>query len=190
MASQDIKIVETANFSEVVKHFDENGKIIDENTRFKIECSICRDKILALTNPKFDQRSESTHETYAVLHQCGHAFGYRCLRGWMNSQHTPTCPICRQRIFVEAEEGASYVDWILMVFGFVDIEEQLRDILAIREILNTGRPHADDLPHPTSIIMGIFESFVDLRVIEAVDPTDEQDEQDNGGQGGGLDEII
>lgn len=94
--------VDTNNFNQVLEHFDGEGHIIWPNMRFNIACDICHEKNLALTNPSLDPRSRETHESYAALPVCGHAFGYTCLlQHMLKDLHlsNPPCPACSTRIF-------------------------------------------------------------------------------------------
>ncbi|KAI1091664.1 hypothetical protein F5B19DRAFT_256510 [Rostrohypoxylon terebratum] len=141
MTSQDIKIVDSLYFSEVLRHFDENGNVIDENTSFQIQCIICHDKKLAITNPKLDQKSEETHESYVVLHLCGHAFGSSCLVQWVYESYNLTCPVCRQPIF----NGRIPQDTFqLLVFRGRNAESQKCEIHALKDMVNFRTPRPFD----------------------------------------------
>ncbi|KAI1358532.1 hypothetical protein F5Y08DRAFT_345599 [Xylaria arbuscula] len=88
-------IVDTNNFKEVLRHFDDDGELTDKQAiRIAIDCPICLEKRLAITNPDFDEMNPTTHETYRVL-PCGHAFGADCLYNWIN-MGGDTCPSCRK----------------------------------------------------------------------------------------------
>ena len=56
------------------------------------ECGICQETYL----------SGSNVETPAQL-PCGHIFGMRCLRNWLNSSLRPSCPMCRADLFDQRE---------------------------------------------------------------------------------------
>ncbi|KAI1350818.1 hypothetical protein F5Y01DRAFT_325870 [Xylaria sp. FL0043] len=93
-------IVDTNNFRRVISLFDEAGELVDPKTRFAITCAICQDKKLALTNKQLDDNFGHSHEKYAVLPRCGHAFGSDCLFEWVHYNNSlygrePTCPSCR-----------------------------------------------------------------------------------------------
>ncbi|KAI1205394.1 uncharacterized protein F4807DRAFT_471073 [Annulohypoxylon truncatum] len=170
MASQNIDTVDTSNFIEVLRYFDEDGNIANPNTRFDIQCGICREKNLALLNPAFDKRSRETHETYAVLPNCGHAFGYVCLSSWIFSNSVPTCPTCRKRIFNRDQPR------VLSMFGDSGIEEQHLEVLDIKGILHTANsseaevsfrlPRADDPvvrgAFPDGSVNGFLNAVVEL----------------------------
>ncbi|KAI0975471.1 hypothetical protein F4678DRAFT_485113 [Xylaria arbuscula] len=96
------KIVDTNNFHRVILHFDKVGDLADQNSRFAIPCTICDSKDLAIANVHLDEVSEDSHERYAVLPRCGHAFGSECVLQWININRErgtrPTCPTCRSLI--------------------------------------------------------------------------------------------
>ncbi|KAI0810184.1 hypothetical protein GGR55DRAFT_678779 [Xylaria sp. FL0064] len=103
-AQQEVTVtgvtVDTNNFHRVIPLFDEAGDLVDPKTNFDIMCDICQDKKLALTNKQLDENFDDSHEKYALLPRCGHAFGSDCLFEWVhynNSLHgiDPTCPSCR-----------------------------------------------------------------------------------------------
>ncbi|KAI1282662.1 hypothetical protein F5Y07DRAFT_350552 [Xylaria sp. FL0933] len=92
--------VDTNNFRRVISLFNEAGELVDPTTRFAIMCAICQDKKLALTNKQLDDNFGHSHEKYAVLPRCGHAFGSDCLFKWVHYNNSlngrePTCPSCR-----------------------------------------------------------------------------------------------
>ncbi|KAJ3571658.1 hypothetical protein NPX13_g5304 [Xylaria arbuscula] len=88
-------IVDTNNFKEVLRHFDDDGELTDKQAvRIAIDCPICLEKRLTITNPDFDEMNPTTHETYRIL-PCGHAFGADCLHNWIN-MGGDTCPSCRK----------------------------------------------------------------------------------------------
>ncbi|KAI1283594.1 hypothetical protein F5Y07DRAFT_156795 [Xylaria sp. FL0933] len=110
-------IVETNNFYEVLQHFNDACELVDKTTQFTIECQICQCRNLAVTNPESETPAEDTHENYAVLPSCGHAFGSHCLQKWIEyqkaqTQANPTCPSCRARIGCERRHQLQ-----VMVFG-------------------------------------------------------------------------
>ncbi|KAI2472514.1 hypothetical protein F4781DRAFT_382902 [Annulohypoxylon bovei var. microspora] len=106
-----------------------NEQAITVDTINFLQCSICCDKNLALLNPRFDKRSRTTHESYAVLPNCGHAFGYVCLHNWVVSNENPTCPVCRKDVF------AGHQRRVLDVFGDSGVAEQHLEIQDIRKSL-------------------------------------------------------
>ncbi|KAI1137131.1 hypothetical protein F5Y05DRAFT_414294 [Hypoxylon sp. FL0543] len=136
-SDEQVTTVSTNNFRNVLENFDEDGHIKDQRTRFDITCSICYEKNLALLNPVFDKRSRKTHESYAVLPMCGHAFGYTCLLRWLKLNFSPSCPICRKQVFRNniKNNGA------LSIFGDSGVDEQHEEIVDIRQSLVE-----DDLP--------------------------------------------
>ncbi|KAI1363785.1 hypothetical protein F5Y08DRAFT_308443 [Xylaria arbuscula] len=73
-------IVETNNFQQVIKLFNDCGKLKNKNTRLAIECQICVCKNLAIINHHIDKPNNEEHERYVVLPRCGHAFGSSCLQ--------------------------------------------------------------------------------------------------------------
>ncbi|KAI0470761.1 hypothetical protein GGR56DRAFT_657447 [Xylariaceae sp. FL0804] len=103
--AEPLNVVETSNFREVLKQFDGEGNIINrQTTRFHIDCEICQQfQLLILDETHVGQPVADTHETYAVLPRCGHAFGYDCIKKWISisSESGPrgsTCPACRTPI--------------------------------------------------------------------------------------------
>ncbi|KAL7620336.1 hypothetical protein AAE478_009330 [Parahypoxylon ruwenzoriense] len=123
-------VVETNNFIQVLDCFDEDGNLLDQNTRFKIQCGICTTKNIALVNHRFDRRSRETHESYTVLPRCGHAFGYTCLYEWIKTDMNlamPTCPMCRADVFDSAASPE-----IFELYGDANSEEQNQEIIDIR----------------------------------------------------------
>ncbi|KAI1408984.1 hypothetical protein F5Y13DRAFT_203971 [Hypoxylon sp. FL1857] len=131
-ADEQVTTVTTSNFLQVLEHFDQEGHIINENTRFDIQCNVCYGKNLAVINPIFDKKSRDTHESYAVLPMCGHAFGYTCLFNWLKRDFNldnPTCPICRQPVYPSTEPI------IFNIFGGAGVEEQHLEIVDVRKSL-------------------------------------------------------
>lgn len=94
-------VVETNNFHEVLKYFNDDGQLKDENTQFAIPCAICLDKNLAIPC-RAQHPTLETHEPYAVLSRCGHGFGYSCLYdslvSYQRRRERPQCPMCRQPV--------------------------------------------------------------------------------------------
>ncbi|KAI0849617.1 hypothetical protein F5Y00DRAFT_261402 [Daldinia vernicosa] len=128
--------VDTQYFHEVLTHFNEEGHLINRNTRFNIKCSICQDAHLSLVNHDFDKKSRATHEPFAVLPRCGHAFGYECISQWLMRDiniGNPRCPTCRTDVFSSRMQPE-----VLHVFGTCEPEEQHLEIVAIRESLRTN----------------------------------------------------
>ncbi|KAI8623261.1 hypothetical protein F5Y19DRAFT_389739 [Xylariaceae sp. FL1651] len=102
-------------------HFDYHGDLA-AGVFMGVKCDICFTR-LAILHPAHDLNQNSTgveqyggnigegrgggveeiitdddheiYETFAVL-PCGHAFGYTCIRVWLESNHEPNCPICRK----------------------------------------------------------------------------------------------
>ncbi|KAI0973076.1 hypothetical protein F4678DRAFT_478290 [Xylaria arbuscula] len=64
------------------------GEIIPD-VSFLVDCQICR-KNLAITHPA----TGDDFEMFCVL-PCGHAFGYECLKLWLEASDYATCPSCR-----------------------------------------------------------------------------------------------
>ncbi|KAI1656917.1 hypothetical protein F4813DRAFT_390258 [Daldinia decipiens] len=131
--SEQAITVDTQYFHEVLKHFNEDGYLINKNTRLNIKCHICQVAHLSLVNHDLDKRSRTTHEPFAVLPKCGHAFGYKCISQWLmkdinvkNSQ----CPTCRMDVFRSRMQPE-----VLPIFGTCEPEEQHLEIVAIRESL-------------------------------------------------------
>ncbi|XXH05600.1 hypothetical protein Hte_012032 [Hypoxylon texense] len=138
--------IDTNNFDVVLKEFDEEGYIIDDDTRLQIPCAICNEKDLAILNGKFDRRTRATHESYTVLPNCKHAFGYTCLWDWIMEEinrKDPTCPTCRAAIF-------PYARWRLPLFGESSIEEQPQDIVGIRDSIRNAPTAPDEPDSPAS----------------------------------------
>ncbi|KAI4862803.1 hypothetical protein F4820DRAFT_450632 [Hypoxylon rubiginosum] len=132
--------IDTNNFNSVLKEFNEEGHIINPNTRFQICCGICNEKDLAILNDKFDRRTRETHESYSVLPFCQHAFGHTCLWNWVmveRRRKKPTCPTCRASIFPKG-------DWSLDLFGDGSVEEQPQDIINIRDSIRNASLLEDD----------------------------------------------
>ncbi|KAI2601956.1 hypothetical protein GGR54DRAFT_560071 [Hypoxylon sp. NC1633] len=127
--SQGALTIETNNFHQVLEHFDQDGHIINLDTRFDIQCQVCLTRNLSVLNSKFDKRSRDTHETYCVFPRCGHAFGYTCIYKWITRFLRPQCPVCRMDIFSPPTDRG-----LLDLFGDGGIEEQHKEILSIREI--------------------------------------------------------
>ncbi|KAI2604679.1 hypothetical protein GGR54DRAFT_652971 [Hypoxylon sp. NC1633] len=123
--------IETNNIHQVLEQFDEDGHIINQDTSFQIRCEICKERNLAILNSKVDKRSVDTHEYYAVLPGCGHIFGYTCVYTWILRAGEPTCPYCRTTVFPHSPAAT-----MLDIFGGAGAEEQHKEILRIRDILN------------------------------------------------------
>ncbi|KAI0178836.1 hypothetical protein GGR52DRAFT_588661 [Hypoxylon sp. FL1284] len=128
-SDNQIVTVETNNFNQVLKEFDDDGHIINPNTRFRISCAICNQRDLAIVNDKLDKLSYEAHEPYTVLPRCKHAFGYACLLSWIvgNGRNTRriSCPICRALVF----DGDQSVP---NKYGAEGVEEQHGEIVNIR----------------------------------------------------------
>ncbi|KAI0423546.1 hypothetical protein F5Y09DRAFT_355686 [Xylaria sp. FL1042] len=134
-------IVDTNNFHRVISLFDEAGDLVDPKTSFAIMCSICHNKHLALTNDQPDEKFDDTHEQYAVLPRCGHAFGSDCLLKWVHMadcrRHdiVPTCPTCRCPILCPKGHLSH-----TFALGSTSAEpfRQSEDLRAVRTALSTG----------------------------------------------------
>ncbi|KAI1650020.1 uncharacterized protein F4817DRAFT_313327 [Daldinia loculata] len=125
--------VDTQYFHEVLTHFNEDGYLTNKNTRFNIKCYICQVAHLSLVNYDFDKKSRTTHEPFAVLPRCGHAFGYECISQWLMKDinvENPKCPTCRADVFRSRMQPE-----VLHIFGTCEPEEQHLEIVAIRESL-------------------------------------------------------
>lgn len=135
--NEDTITLTSNNFQRILDEFDEQGHIINSETRFQITCPICDEKELAILNGKFDKKSRASHESYAVLPHCQHAFGHTCVFSWImsniNDGETPLCPSCRAPIF-HAEDQATALE----IFGDGDINEQHQDIINIRDSIKKG----------------------------------------------------
>ncbi|CAJ2500488.1 Uu.00g033410.m01.CDS01 [Anthostomella pinea] len=133
--------IETNNFHEVLKHFDAEGRIIDHETRFAVQCAICIERNLSLLNDRFDTKSRATHEPYTVL-PCGHAFGYECVSNWALHREMPTCPLCRKAIYARAGQRSTF-----KIFGAGTSEEQHEEVVEVRRFLDrVGQ--ADEVAEP------------------------------------------
>ncbi|KAI0528276.1 hypothetical protein F5B22DRAFT_641248 [Xylaria bambusicola] len=91
--------VETNNFHEIIRHFDDSGKLKNRGTRMKIECQICQCNDLAILSGENDQ-ADTLGEKYTVLPGCGHGFGSHCLWEWIKIRlpYNAQCPSCRTPI--------------------------------------------------------------------------------------------
>ncbi|CAJ2513283.1 Uu.00g014020.m01.CDS01 [Anthostomella pinea] len=144
--------VETNNFNAILEHFDEDGHLLNPPpVHLSIECQICYDKNLALVNPRFDTNSRDTHEVYAVLPRCGHAFGYSCLFHWFNMNRNgrnPGCPSCRAPVFCAANHAT-----MLTIYGAANPQDQAREIVDIGNTLqdpSCATCHASHVSPPPS----------------------------------------
>ncbi|KAI1171201.1 hypothetical protein F4777DRAFT_583136 [Nemania sp. FL0916] len=70
--------------------FDSRGRL-NPGAAMKVECQICTKK-LAVT-----KRPDSKHETFTML-PCGHVFGYKCVKHWLEQADRPNCPQCRTKM--------------------------------------------------------------------------------------------
>ncbi|KAI3338278.1 hypothetical protein F4824DRAFT_91585 [Ustulina deusta] len=139
-------IIDTPNFYKVLEHFDDNGNLIDGNSRISIACSICLVKNLGLFGRQFDESPHAAYEHYAVLVRCGHAFGYRCLVHWfliVCKCNELKCPICRAPVLCERKHWEP-----LEILGgsTADRKIQCDNIKRIREVLKT--PICKGCMHP------------------------------------------
>ncbi|KAI0870425.1 hypothetical protein GGS24DRAFT_475350, partial [Hypoxylon argillaceum] len=130
-------IVETNNLHQVIQHFDDSGELIDNKTRIKIECQICMCKDLALTNRELDPLDKESHESYAVLPRCGHAFGHSCLQRWIKTQraqrnYDPKCPSCRTPLLCEKMHALTLTEIGFMGRGS---KTQAEDVVGVRNTL-------------------------------------------------------
>ncbi|KAI0103555.1 hypothetical protein F4814DRAFT_452904 [Daldinia grandis] len=158
-------IVDTQYFYEVLGHFGEDGHLISSTTRFQIKCYICHNVHLSLVNPLFDKKSRATHEPFAVLPRCGHAFGYECISQWLMKDinlENPKCPTCRKGIFRSRIRPE-----VLHIFGTCEPEEQHLEIVAIRESLRRNdtpplEPSTEVEPprNPGWVILGNHEMML------------------------------
>ncbi|KAI0837533.1 hypothetical protein F5Y06DRAFT_297390 [Hypoxylon sp. FL0890] len=135
-SDQQVTTVTTNNFPKVLEHFDKKGHLINPKTRFDIQCSICYEKNLALVNPTFDKRSRDTHESYAVLPLCGHAFGYTCLLSWLMQDriYNSRCPVCRKQVTRVVGKPV-----IFSIFGDSGADEQHQEVLDIKKSLKIDK---------------------------------------------------
>ncbi|KAI1299494.1 hypothetical protein F5Y03DRAFT_397692 [Xylaria venustula] len=125
-------IVETNNFHQVIKKFNDSGDLIEETTKFLIECQICQCKSLALMAP---DAGIDSHEEYVVLPQCGHAFGSDCLQHWFESQwFNRKCPLCRTA--VDCTEGHRPLFHVLSSRRN-DLQKTREDIKKIRNVVGS-----------------------------------------------------
>ncbi|OTA99409.1 hypothetical protein M426DRAFT_16487 [Hypoxylon sp. CI-4A] len=169
---ESVPVIDSNNFRQVLQYFDRNGECINSNIRFRIPCAICNTKDISLVNSKFDKISRETHEPYAVLPRCGHAFGYTCLYTWLSNSinlEMPKCPSCRQDAFYETNEPLT-----LDIYGVASDEEQSAEIYDIRQSLET--PVVEEDPSGRFLADGmnpISEAEASLRHIESLYPADE-----------------
>ncbi|KAK6949443.1 hypothetical protein Daesc_009523 [Daldinia eschscholtzii] len=136
--ADEITTVETHYFPEVLEHFDDHGHLIDPNTKFNIGCYICHVANLGLVNHASEQRSSLTHEPFAVLPRCGHAFGYQCIMGWLLldiNKKNPKCPACRKEVYSNKNSPE-----VFLIVGVSPPEEQHMEINAIRKSLRLKEP--------------------------------------------------
>ncbi|KAJ8128194.1 hypothetical protein O1611_g5443 [Lasiodiplodia mahajangana] len=128
VADEPIVTVETNNFREVLEHFDFNGNVIAENTTiFAIPCVICQANNLSLVNPVLNGPTDVPTEHFAVLPNCGHAFGYKCIMHWFLVDE-PKCPTCRTPAYCDRGHIEP-----LEIFGETRyLEAQRRQILMIK----------------------------------------------------------
>ncbi|OTA82933.1 hypothetical protein M434DRAFT_16857 [Hypoxylon sp. CO27-5] len=136
----EVVTVSTNNFFKVLEYFDDQGTLIYPKTRFDIQCNICLQKNLAIVNPDFDKRSRLTHECYAVLPRCGHAFGYKCIYDWLKQGmgiFNPKCPICRRIVFHRGQQPE-----IFKVFGDSGADELFLEILDMRKEIEVAQLQA------------------------------------------------
>ncbi|KAJ3580293.1 hypothetical protein NPX13_g275 [Xylaria arbuscula] len=123
-------IIDSQNFKKVVAQFNYAGELVNKQARIQIDCVICREKLLGITNPSLSQLNDNEHERYAVLPLCGHAFGYDCLRNWLNTG-SRECPLCRT-----PTECGKYHKLDLTICGIKgDATSQASDIRKIRQAL-------------------------------------------------------
>ncbi|KAI6088162.1 hypothetical protein F4821DRAFT_258332 [Hypoxylon rubiginosum] len=140
------------HFKHILEAFDEEGHLINPETRFHITCPICDEKDLAILNSGFYKRSRTTHESYAVLPRCQHAFGHTCLSNWImrninTNGQPPLCPSCRTPIFPSWKQATA-----LEIYGDGNIEEQHMDIVNIR---NSIKDIAELYPDPNARRPGV-----------------------------------
>ncbi|KAI0480306.1 hypothetical protein GGR56DRAFT_671433 [Xylariaceae sp. FL0804] len=143
--------VTTNNFHQILTLFDRStGRLLDARTTFEVPCAICHVKNLALLSPSQlgassnnnTVRTRTTHEMYAVVAPCGHAFGYACLRRWFLTQATQenfvlTCPSCRGRPLCRAgrhvdgsadvPDPATYLSTLDVLRGEANNEEEVAE---------------------------------------------------------------
>ncbi|KAI1827150.1 hypothetical protein F4861DRAFT_536336 [Xylaria intraflava] len=133
--------VQTNNFRQVLKHFDNDGNLKD-GVQLSIECAICKVNNLSVVSTSVDKSlDEDTHEAYTVLRQCGHAFGYECAASWFNAPSRPTqCPYCRTAFSSGREKNLP-----LMLYGLApDAGSQKYEIKMLRSMF--GEPISPELP--------------------------------------------
>ncbi|KAI1804680.1 hypothetical protein F4811DRAFT_570783 [Daldinia bambusicola] len=131
--SDQTTTVETNYFPQVLTHFDEHGHLINPATRFSIHCDICHSANLSFVNHAVDKKTAATHEPFAVLPRCGHAFGYECLLGWVwrsINKTNPVCPSCRKEVFRSTDDPD-----VFRIFGVCNPDEQPLEVAGIRESL-------------------------------------------------------
>ncbi|KAI0098070.1 hypothetical protein GGR51DRAFT_565959 [Nemania sp. FL0031] len=128
----EVVVIETNNFHQVLQHFDNRGILKNNHTCFRIECQICTEMHLGLTNTETDDPNEDIYEEYTVLPRCGHGFGYECLYQWMNTDYNrnPPCPSCRTPILCEELR-----DMDLPIYGTRNSHDQAKQITQIRDSL-------------------------------------------------------
>ncbi|KAI1739235.1 hypothetical protein F4680DRAFT_449338 [Xylaria scruposa] len=150
--AETIVTVETNDFRRVLDHFDGDGNLIDEaRTLLSIPCPICYENDLSLINPHCEGPPDTTHEPYAVLMRCGHAFGYKCISHWflVRRLNVLRCPLCRESVYCERQHTAP----LEMYGGTTDMDLQRQQIKKIRELLTNPicegcSPNKSDHAHP------------------------------------------
>ncbi|TRX90376.1 hypothetical protein FHL15_008741 [Xylaria flabelliformis] len=147
------KTVETNNFHQVLKYFDEAGKLKRKDTRLEIGCQICLVKNLALVNLERENPTPDTHEQYTILPFCGHAFGHQCLDHWIDSQSDwPRCPTCRELIYYKEDHIVTFdIQGTLQITATSQAEE----IQEIRAMLHS--PHCQESIAFVKMVSETFE---------------------------------
>ncbi|KAK5628935.1 hypothetical protein RRF57_004651 [Xylaria bambusicola] len=95
--------VETNNFHEIIRHFDDSGELKNPRTSMKVECQICQCNDLAILCRHSGEPADDLGEGYTVLPGCGHGFGTHCLWEWIKTKlpYNAQCPSCRAPIDLE-----------------------------------------------------------------------------------------
>ncbi|KAI0538765.1 hypothetical protein GGR58DRAFT_500934 [Xylaria digitata] len=127
----NINWVVTNDFHQVLRHFNEDGIVLDGNTYIDITCHICQEACIGPIHPRFPGQTKP-YEHYAVLKHCGHAFGYKCLFHSLLARriNEPSCPTCGTKIFPERGQPRP-----LVIYGIVDLESQREQIRSIRQMI-------------------------------------------------------
>lgn len=68
------------------------------------ECECESGQPVEAANPMNSEMGEDEQPENAVRLECGHIFGERCIRRWINEGNPPTCPTCR-RVLNGSERG-------------------------------------------------------------------------------------